>query len=115
MSLTSHLGLIVCCALTAGIIGGTVSWMENNAPPLSADDALAQATRTARQYCTRQGVSPCGLKLVNATAPATWLSMTQAKNDTPQWEFEFYSPRQGFLEVKVPVTGQQGTTTRQHF
>jgi hypothetical protein len=99
----SHLVLIACCTLSAVMIVGTASWMESNTP-LTADDALVQARQTVTQYCTQQKLNTCNLKLVDTTAPATWLSMHA--NTDPQWQFDFYSTQTGTVHVQVPESGQ---------
>lgn len=108
MEWIGHVKLLACCMLSAGMIGGTSLWLETHAPRLTADDALATAKQSIQQYCARQQLSSCSLKLVNATAPATWLSLSQANSG--RWEFEFYSPRQGTVEVQVPENGRSKPT-----
>lgn len=93
-----HMAALLCCALSAVIVGGTVSWMEQNAPVLNAQDALLQAQQTVTHYCVGHKLAQDDLQLVNATAPA---SQTTAQ----KWQFEFYSLHAGKILVQVPEDG----------
>jgi hypothetical protein len=89
------------------MIAGTASWMENNTPRLTADDALVQAEQAANRYCAQHGINVRTLKLVDTTAPSSLLSMRQnAFNNGPHWKFDFYSVQTGTVHIEVPETGR---------
>lgn len=99
MSWTSHLGLIICCALSAVSITGTVSWLESRTEQLTANEALVQAKQTINHYCTRHQMNPKNFKLVDATAPSSWLNTNPGQT---VWQFDFYSAKTGTIQVKIP-------------
>ncbi len=89
--------LVLCCGISVSVISGIVFWLDSGTASVNADVALSEATRSIESYCAKNMLASCDLQLMDATAPKTTVS---GRGDTG-WNFDFYSPRTGYVTVEV--------------
>lgn len=84
--------LMLCCGLSMSVIMGIIYWLDNDGKQtVTADAAYHQAQQSLTQYCDRNGMSSCDMKLVDAAAPSS----------DGSWSFRFYSASAGPVNVEV--------------
>lgn len=83
--------------LAVALIAGVFQWMGRHAG-MDADQAYRQAEQSVTEYCIAQKAQNCGMRLIDATAPA---SRTLAS----AWTFRFRSPKTGLISVEVNDNG----------
>lgn len=97
--------LVLCCGLSVTVISSLVFWMSSDEMPVTSDQALRQAEQSVNDYCAKQGMAHCDLKLIEASAPAAQDPAMAGAPNGPHWNFQYYSPSSGPVTVQVKDSG----------